>query len=37
MLIQKYGQPAGEEEKRGENTHLIKTVLWTFPLAPRSF
>jgi hypothetical protein len=31
MLIQKYGQPASEEEKRGENSHLIKTVLWTFP------
>lgn len=30
-LIQKYGQPASEEEKRGENSHLIKTVLWAFP------
>jgi hypothetical protein len=30
-LIQKYGSPASEEEKRGENSHLIKTVLWTFP------
>ncbi len=31
MLIQKYGQPANEETKRGENFRLIKTVLWTFP------
>jgi hypothetical protein len=31
MLIQTYGQPAGEEEKRGDNSHLIKTVVWTFP------
>jgi hypothetical protein len=30
-LIQQYGRPASEEEKRGENSHLIKTVLWTFP------
>jgi hypothetical protein len=30
-LIQKYGHPANEEETRGENSHLIKTVLWTFP------
>jgi hypothetical protein len=30
-LIQKYGHPAHEETKRGENNHLIKTVLWTFP------
>jgi len=30
-LIQEYGQPAKEEMKRGENFHLIKTVLWTFP------
>lgn len=31
-LIQKYGQPAKEEMKRGgENTHLFKTALWTFP------
>jgi hypothetical protein len=30
-LIQKYGQPANEEAKRGENFRLIKTVLWTFP------
>jgi hypothetical protein len=30
-LIQKYGQPAHEETKRGENFRLIKTVLWTFP------
>jgi hypothetical protein len=31
MLVQKYGQPANEEEKRGENFRLIKSVLWTFP------
>jgi hypothetical protein len=31
VLIQQYGRPASEEEKRGENSHLIKTVLWTFP------
>lgn len=31
MLIQKYGPPANEETKRGENFRLIKTVLWTFP------
>ena len=31
MLIQKYGAPANEETKRGENTHLIKNVLWKFP------
>jgi hypothetical protein len=30
-LIQKYGQPANEETKRGENFRLIKTVRWTFP------
>jgi hypothetical protein len=30
MLIQKYGHPANEETKRGENFRLIKTVLWTF-------
>jgi hypothetical protein len=30
-LIQKYGHPAREEMKRGENFRLIKTVLWTFP------
>jgi hypothetical protein len=30
-LIQKYGHPANEESKRGENGRLIKTVLWTFP------
>jgi len=30
-LIQKYGDPAKEESKRGENFRLIKTVLWTFP------
>jgi hypothetical protein len=31
MLIQKYGPPASEEAKRGENFRLVKTVLWTFP------
>jgi len=31
MLIQKYGPPANEEAKRGENFRLLKTVLWTFP------
>jgi hypothetical protein len=31
MLIQKYGQPANEETKRGENFRLIKTVSWIFP------
>jgi hypothetical protein len=30
-LIQKYGQPANEEAKRGENFRLLKTALWTFP------
>ena len=30
-LIQKYGQPANEETKHGENFRLIKTVSWTFP------
>jgi hypothetical protein len=30
-LIQKYGHPANEETRRGENGRLIKTVLWTFP------
>lgn len=31
MAIQKYGVPANEEVKRGENFRLLKTVLWTFP------
>ena len=31
LLIQKYGHPANEETKRGENFRLIRTVLWTFP------
>jgi hypothetical protein len=31
ILIQKYGAPANEEVKRGENFRLLKTVLWTFP------
>jgi hypothetical protein len=30
-LIQKYGHPANEETRRGENGRIIKTVLWTFP------
>jgi hypothetical protein len=30
-LTQKYGHPASEETKRGENFRLIKTVRWTFP------
>lgn len=30
-VTQQYGHPANEETKRGENNHLIKTVLWTFP------
>jgi hypothetical protein len=30
-LTQQYGHPADEEMKRGENNHIIKTVLWTFP------
>jgi hypothetical protein len=29
--IQKYGHPAKEETRRGENGRFIKTVLWTFP------
>jgi hypothetical protein len=31
MLIEKYGPPAKEEARRGENFRLLKTVLWTFP------
>lgn len=31
LLIQKYGAPDNEEEKRGENFRLLKTVLWKFP------
>jgi hypothetical protein len=31
MLSAKYGRPDDEQVKRGENTHLIKTVLWKFP------
>ena len=31
ILIEKYGAPASEESKRGENFRLIKTILWTFP------
>jgi hypothetical protein len=31
MLIQKYGRPAREETKRGENFRLIKSILWTLP------
>ncbi len=30
-VTQQYGHPSGEETKRGENNHIIKTVLWTFP------
>src|SRR5579862_5841772 len=30
-LIQKYGPPASEELKRGENFRLLKAVHWTFP------
>src|SRR5579863_3965776 len=30
-LIQKYGQPANEETKHGENFLLLKTALWKFP------
>lgn len=30
-LVQKYGHPATEEEQRGENFRLLKTVHWTFP------
>jgi hypothetical protein len=30
-LMQKYGQPANEEAKRGENFRLMKNALWTFP------
>jgi len=30
-LIHEYGHPGNEEERRGENSHLIKTVLWKFP------
>jgi hypothetical protein len=31
LLIENYGQPAGEQTDRGENFRLIKTVRWTFP------
>lgn len=31
ILIQKYGQPANDESKRGENFRLIRTVSWAFP------
>jgi|ERR1700733_2567102 hypothetical protein len=31
ILIQKYGQPANEEVKRGLNFRSIKTVQWKFP------
>jgi hypothetical protein len=31
VSIQKYGAPANEEEKRGENFRLLKTILWKFP------
>ena len=31
ILIEKYGQPANEETRHGENFRIIKTVAWTFP------
>jgi hypothetical protein len=31
ILMEKYGSPANEDTKRGENFRLMKTVLWTFP------
>ena len=31
FLTEKYGHPAKEDSRRGENFRLIKTVLWTFP------
>jgi hypothetical protein len=31
VLIQEYGPPAIEDEKRGENFRLLKSVGWTFP------
>jgi hypothetical protein len=31
VLIEKYGQPAHEETKHGENFRIIQTVFWTFP------
>ncbi len=31
MLIQKYGPPASEETKRGENFRLLKDIHWAFP------
>lgn len=31
MLIAQYGPPANEEERRGENFRLMKSVLWKFP------
>ena len=31
FLTEKYGRPANEESRHGENFRLIKTVLWTFP------
>lgn len=30
-LTKQYGPPDKEETTRGENSHLIRTVLWTFP------
>jgi hypothetical protein len=30
-LIQKYGDPANEETRHGENFRLIRTVRWAFP------
>jgi hypothetical protein len=31
LLVQKYGQPANEETKRGLNFRLINSLLWKFP------
>jgi hypothetical protein len=31
VLIQKYGDPAAEETRHGENFRFIRTVRWAFP------
>jgi hypothetical protein len=31
LLIQKYGPPANEETRRGENFRLMKRISWKFP------
>src|SRR5579859_6885885 len=31
VLIQKYGNPAGEETRHGENFRIIRSVRWAFP------